>query len=81
VALLSCGGFGNPVCAHLFSKGKSAINVGDALPMMFGVLSEKSVRDMPDAVKLYRNENWIYPGKDAEVSVELLQLGSFVDTL
>ena len=61
VALLSCGGYSNPVCAHLFAQGKSAIYVGGALQMMFGVLGARWLKETPDVVRLYLNEHWSRP--------------------
>jgi hypothetical protein len=65
--LVSCGGYGMPVCDFLFSNlGQSPIYVGGALQLFFGVLGKrwegnatimKAVRDNPDA--------WVRP-KESE---------------
>jgi len=66
VALVSCGGYGNLVCNHIYEKnGKSAIYVGGVLQMYFGILGERWVREHPDILTLYRNEFWTRPS-DAE---------------
>ena len=61
VALISCGGYANPICAHIFDKGKSAIYVGGVLQMYFGILGERWVKERPDIVRLFTNEHWSRP--------------------
>lgn len=66
VALVSCGGYGNLVCNHIYEQnGKSAIYVGGVLQMYFGILGERWKRERPDVVSLYMNEFWTRP-KDSE---------------
>jgi len=65
IALVSCGGYGNPVISYIGSIGKSAIYVGGVLQMYFGILGERWVRERPEIVKLYKNESWVRPS-DAE---------------
>jgi len=62
VALVSCGGYGNPVCNYIFEKhGKSAVYVGGVLQMYFGVLGARWLKERPDAVRLFLNEHWSRP--------------------
>jgi hypothetical protein len=61
VALCSCGGYGNLVCAALHDMGKSAIYVGGVLQMYFGIYGERWVRERPDVLALYQNEHWVRP--------------------
>ena len=65
VALVSCGGYGNLVCSHLFDTGKSSIYVGGVLQMYFGILGTRWLKERPDVVRLYLNKNWSRP-KDHE---------------
>jgi hypothetical protein len=65
IALVSCGGYGNLVCGHIFESGKSAIYVGGVLQMYFGILGSRWFRERPDAVRLFLNEHWSRP-KDSE---------------
>ena len=65
VALVSCGGYANPICSHIYLKGKSAIYVGGVLQMYFGILGNRWLKERPDAVKLYHNKFWKRP-KDSE---------------
>ena len=65
VALVSCGGYANPICAHIFDKGKSAMYVGGVLQMYFGILGERWVKERPDIVRLFTNEHWSRP-KESE---------------
>lgn len=67
VALVSCGGYGNLVCNHIFEKHqRSAIYVGGVLQMFFGILGNRWVSERPDIVKLYQNEFWIRPGTESK---------------
>jgi hypothetical protein len=61
VALCSCGGYGNPICAYIFSLGKSAIYVGGVLQMYFGIYGGRWLKERKDAVNLYMNEHWVRP--------------------
>jgi hypothetical protein len=65
VALVSCGGYGNLVCNHIFESGKSAIYVGGVLQMYFGILGTRWLRERPDILRLFMNEHWARP-KDSE---------------
>ena len=58
VALVSCGKESNAVCASIYKRGHSAICVGPALPMYFGILGKQWLRDRPDVVRLFLNEAW-----------------------
>jgi hypothetical protein len=61
VALVSCGGYGNLVCNHIFESGKSAIYVGGVLQMYFGIMGSRWLKDEPDVVRLFLNEYWTRP--------------------
>ena len=61
VALVSCGGYANPICSHIYSKGKSAIYVGGVLQMYFGILGNRWIKERPDIVKLFYNQHWKRP--------------------
>ena len=65
VALISCGGYANPVCAHLYESGKSAVYVGGVLQMYFGILGARWLKERPDIIRLYLNEHWSRP-KESE---------------
>lgn len=65
IALISCGGYCNPVCNHIFKSGKSAIYVGGTLQMMFGILGNRWIKENPDIVRLFLNESWSRP-KESE---------------
>jgi hypothetical protein len=61
VALVSCGGYGNLVCNHIYESGRSAIYVGGVLQMYFGILGNRWLKERPDVVRLYLNEYWSRP--------------------
>jgi hypothetical protein len=65
VALVSCGGYGNLVCSHLFDTGKSSIYVGGVLQMYFGIMGTRWLKERSDVVRLFLNKHWTRP-KDHE---------------
>ena len=65
VALVSCGGYGNLVCAHIYKSGKSAIYVGGVLQMFWGILGTRWFENRPDIIRLFLNKHWSKP-KDSE---------------
>jgi hypothetical protein len=66
VALVSCGGYSNLVCNHIYEhNGKSAICVGGVLQMYFGIFGERWIQSNKDIMSLYKNEYWTRP-KDVE---------------
>ena len=64
VALVSCGGYGNPILGRLYEMGKSAIYVGGVLQMYFGVYGSRWERERPLVMKLFKNEHWVRPSND-----------------
>jgi len=61
IALVSCGGYGNLVCNHIFESGKSAIYVGGVLQMYFGILGGRWLKERPDILRIFMNEHWSRP--------------------
>tara|TARA_B110000483_G_scaffold240497_1_gene321234 strand:- start:8229 stop:10025 length:1797 start_codon:yes stop_codon:yes gene_type:complete len=61
VALCSCGGYGNPICSAIYDMDKSAIYVGGVLQMYFGIYGERWMRERPDVLRAYMNDNWSRP--------------------
>ena len=61
IALVSCGGYGNLVCNHIFESGKSAIYVGGVLQMYFGILGSRWFKDRADILRMFMNEHWSRP--------------------
>lgn len=64
VALVACGGYGNPVCNYIFESGKPAINVGGVLQMYFGVAGNRWYRNSPEIIQLFLNEHWTRPSPE-----------------
>ena len=58
IALVSCGGYGSLVCAHIYKSGKSAIYVGGVLQMYWGILGNRWFKDRPDIIRLFLNKYW-----------------------
>jgi len=64
VALLSCGGYGNPAINRIHDMGKSAIYIGGVLQMYFGVYGSRWERERPLMMKLFKNKHWVRPTSD-----------------
>jgi hypothetical protein len=58
IALLACGAFGHPLCAHIKSIGRKAVYMGGELQLMFGVYGDRWVGNP------VINEHWIRPLKE-----------------
>jgi len=61
VALCSCGGYGNPLCGHIYSTGRSAIYVGGVLQMYFGIYGNRWLQERPEMVSMHRTLTWMRP--------------------
>jgi hypothetical protein len=62
VALLSCGGYANPIANHIYENhGASAIYVGGVLQMYFGIYGGRWLKERGDILKLFMNERWSRP--------------------
>ena len=61
VALVSAGGYANPICAIIHDLGKSAINVGGVLQMYFGVYGGRWLSNSREGLRMYFNEDWVRP--------------------
>ena len=61
IALVSCGGYANPICSFIYEKGKSAIYVGGVLQMYFGIYGSRWLKERPEIIKLFSNKHWIRP--------------------
>jgi len=66
IALLGCGGYGVPLVNYIkHEKKKSAIYMGGALQIMFGVRG-KRWDDNPN-INCFYNEYWVRPSKDEQM--------------
>jgi len=66
IALCSCGGYGNLVCAKIFDMGKSAIYVGGVLQMYFGIYGTRWLKERPDILRLFMNKHWSRPKEEEQ---------------
>lgn len=64
IALVSCGGYGNPIVANIHKMGRSAIYIGGALQMFFGVYGARWERERPLVLRLFKNEHWTRPSEE-----------------
>jgi len=61
VALCSCGGYGNPLCGYIFSRGRSAIYVGGVLQMFFGIYGGRWIKERKDVLTMHISRDWKRP--------------------
>lgn len=71
VALVSAGGYANPICAIIHDLGKSAINMGGVLQMYFGVYGGRWLSNSREGLRMYFNEDWVRPSADEAPAVGL----------
>jgi hypothetical protein len=68
VALLGCGGYGLPLCNYIKSLGKSAIYVGGALQLLFGVNGRRwQTSPIISRVSSSINNQWTWPAPSETV--------------
>jgi len=65
VALIGAGAYGVPLCAHVKKKGKTAIQIGGALQILFGIKGRRW-DNMPSISKFY-NEHWVRPSASEQI--------------
>ena len=58
IALCDCGLFGSLVSNYIYGIGKSVIDVGDILPLYFGLWKSSDMGDNKDIIQLYLNQSW-----------------------
>jgi hypothetical protein len=58
VALCDLDGLGNALCAHIYNGGRSAIHVGNALDLYFGIYGNRWVSQIPEIIKLHSKSFW-----------------------
>jgi len=61
VALCSCGGYGNPLCGYIYSKGRSAIYVGGVLQMYFGLYGGRWIKERKEMLTMHLTSDWKRP--------------------
>ena len=59
VALIGCGAYGLPLAAEIKRMGKSAIHMGGALQILFGIKGKRW--DNHPQISLFYNDSWIRP--------------------
>jgi len=60
IALIGCGAYGLPLGAYVKSLGKTAIHIGGALQLLFGIKGHRWETEY-DYDKRFYNSNWVYP--------------------
>jgi hypothetical protein len=64
IAIIGCGAYGFPLAAKLKKAGKSAIHLGGATQLLFGIKGKRWENDDSFLyVKKFFNDNWVYPSE------------------
>ncbi len=58
IALCDCGIYGPLISKYVYSIGKSAIDIGNVLPMYFGLWTGEMISRHRDILKIYLNKSW-----------------------
>ena len=58
IALCDCGLYGSVVSNYVYIIGKSAIDIGDILPLYFGLWNSSHMINYKNIIQLYLNEHW-----------------------
>lgn len=76
VALIGAGAYGLPLSAHVKRRGKTAVHMGGALQILFGIKG-KRWDSMPHIARFY-NDAWVRPS-DAEClpAAEMVEQGCY----
>ena len=60
IALVSCGGFGMPICDFIYSDlKKSTMYIGGGLQLFFGIMGSRWSSNL--FIRTLRNKKWCYP--------------------
>ncbi|MEN9306940.1 MAG: hypothetical protein RL173_872 [Fibrobacterota bacterium] len=62
VAILGCGAYGFPLAAHIKRKGKTAIHLGGATQILFGIRGKRW--DNHPVISGFYNDHWTRPGME-----------------
>jgi hypothetical protein len=58
IALCGCSIYGTIVSKYIYGIGKSAIDIGDILPLYFGLWTNSDMKSNKEIIQLYLNSNW-----------------------
>ena len=58
IALVSVPVHGNIICSDIFNSGKSSINIGNTLPMYFGLYNSELLSENSHLIRKFINNSW-----------------------
>jgi hypothetical protein len=58
IALCEGGVYGPIISNYVYGIGKSAIDIGDMLPLYFGLWTNSDMKSNKDIIQLYLNSDW-----------------------
>ena len=84
IALLGCGAYGFPLASEIKKSGRSAIHVGGALQILFGIMGKRwdgtrtgnEIHIREDIAKYY-NEYWTYPIEEKPEGAGKVEYGPY----
>lgn len=66
VALIGAGAYGIPLAAHVRRLGKTAVHMGGALQILFGIKGRRW--DSMPAISRFYNEHWVRPATSEQIA-------------
>jgi len=77
IALVSCGGYGMPICDYIYSSmNKSCMYLGGPLQLLFGIMGKRWLNH--ETLKEYYNEFWTRPlEEDRPINHHLCEHGHY----
>ena len=84
IALLACGAYGFPLCSAIREAGRQAVYMGGVLQILFGILGRRwdgsrfgGIEHMPEKLKRYYNDSWIYPLEERPAAADGVEYGPY----
>ena len=84
IALIGCGAYGFPLAAQIKRSGKMAVCMGGVLQILFGIMGRRwdgsrfgGIEHMPEKLKRYYNDNWIYPLEERPAAADGVEYGPY----
>ncbi|MBR5421702.1 MAG: hypothetical protein IK115_11180 [Lachnospiraceae bacterium] len=84
IALIAAGAYGYPLAAAVKESGRQAVCMGGVLQILFGILGRRwdgsrfgGIDHMPESLKRYYNESWIYPLEERPPAADGVEYGPY----
>ena len=84
IALMACGAYGFPLAGEIKNAGRQAVYMGGVLQILFGILGRRwdgsrfgGIEHMPEKLKRYYNDSWIYPIEERPKDADKVEYGPY----